>query len=531
MKVSYKREMRHNYLILDALEPNPESFEIRMLAGNSIEGLLKFRVKQEEQNRYYYYEITSKQPLSRILEFREIKREELSRLITGIGAALNGMEDYLLQESRVLLEPEYIYIQPESYQIWLCYVPGYEGNFPEAMEKLLQYLLKKADHHDDDTVVLAYRLFQECQKDYFGMEDLLQAVRESQRGSQKKEPDGGAVERKRERSTSQSSVCDGKRTPEGGKYGSDSNVRKKRKGPDLTEEDRAEASVPDEKTKDFRQRRMEVSAEDIPENISEDSFHKETNPDSAKELPETGDGHGIGRQICFLIVFLLAGPAAVWLLKGIPGLREYGPYLLAADIGILSGFAGFLFQKKKKAKAAVQKIPVNSKMDWYMTFEEDEAEEETESGLNGENSEPARRGLRRKDGETVPEKGQSRGKTEAAEPQFEEGPNTVLLSEAAGSGGRQHVLKSLDLSIADIPIPYFPFIIGKQEGIVDYVLNRDTVSRLHLRIDEEDGVFQVTDLNSSNGTSVGEDALEANELHPLFPGDKLNIADISFIFY
>ena len=115
MKVNYKREMRHNYLILEAMEDNPESFEVRMLAGNVIEGLLRFRLKQEDRNRYYYYEITSKQPLSRLLEFREICRYELRQLIFAIGEALGWIENSLLQESEVMLEPEDIYIDPETF--------------------------------------------------------------------------------------------------------------------------------------------------------------------------------------------------------------------------------------------------------------------------------------------------------------------------------------------------------------------------------------------------------------------------------
>ena len=55
----------------------------------------------------------------------------------------------------------------------------------------------------------------------------------------------------------------------------------------------------------------------------------------------------------------------------------------------------------------------------------------------------------------------------------------------------------------DILIPYFPFIIGKHEELVDYVLNRSTVSRLHVRIDREGEEYRITDLNSTNGTMVG----------------------------
>ena len=43
------------------------------------------------------------------------------------------------------------------------------------------------------------------------------------------------------------------------------------------------------------------------------------------------------------------------------------------------------------------------------------------------------------------------------------------------------------------------------------MLNRETVSRLHLRIDQKDGHYYVQDLNSTNGTMVDGRMLENNE--------------------
>ncbi len=66
---------------------------------------------------------------------------------------------------------------------------------------------------------------------------------------------------------------------------------------------------------------------------------------------------------------------------------------------------------------------------------------------------------------------------------------------------------------------------------MDYILKKDTVSRLHLRLDEEGGECKVTDLNSSNGTVVAGHDLEANGSCRICSGDKLQIADLSFVFY
>ena len=46
MEINYKRELKHNYLIIIPEETFYDSYEIRMMASNCIDGLLKFHVKQ-----------------------------------------------------------------------------------------------------------------------------------------------------------------------------------------------------------------------------------------------------------------------------------------------------------------------------------------------------------------------------------------------------------------------------------------------------------------------------------------------------
>lgn len=73
-------------------------------------------------------------------------------------------------------------------------------------------------------------------------------------------------------------------------------------------------------------------------------------------------------------------------------------------------------------------------------------------------------------------------------------------------------LTALEPGTEDIVIAYYPFIIGKQENLVDYVLRRETVSRLHHRIDRKEDRYYVQDLNFTNGTMAGGHILENNEI-------------------
>ena len=78
MEVHYKREMKHNYLIVEPDEGNKPGYEARMLLNNAVEGLLRFHIKYMDERQSYYYDITSMQPLGRILQNRFIDRGEIS---------------------------------------------------------------------------------------------------------------------------------------------------------------------------------------------------------------------------------------------------------------------------------------------------------------------------------------------------------------------------------------------------------------------------------------------------------------------
>ena len=69
-----------------------------------------------------------------------------------------------------------------------------------------------------------------------------------------------------------------------------------------------------------------------------------------------------------------------------------------------------------------------------------------------------------------------------------------------------------------------------QDNLVEYILPRETVSRLHLRIDRKDERYYVQDLNSTNGTSVGGRMLENNEIMEIWEGVEVNIAGVRYRF-
>ncbi len=115
----------------------------------------------------------------------------------------------------------------------------------------------------------------------------------------------------------------------------------------------------------------------------------------------------------------------------------------------------------------------------------------------------------------------------------EEAEHTVLLSERVKEleAKELHLLKSLNRNIKDIELGFFPFVIGKQERVCDYVIHSGNISRMHLKIDCNEGRYYVRDLNSLNGTKLRGEALQTDKDEEIFENDELDIAGFKFIFY
>lgn len=443
MDINYHREMKNNYLMITVDEAREQSFEARMLIGNTIDGLLKFRIRKSDNQCQFCYEITSRQPLGRLLETKAIGAEQLRILLLGIAQTVTGMDDYLLTEEQILLDPEFIYVDLESFQPGLCLLPGRMGDFPREFNELLRFLLGKVDHRDKEAVVLVYGLYRESLKDNYGLENVLRwVIKEGSSGQ----------------------VC----------------------GIADKEEAQQQGTV---QTPDTILRQSEPTEAALSEN---NDFVR------APEFPKKAIAAWSFSIPMILIIF--------WLQKGMNGVYWYvtsgilGIIILISAIGI--GFAVWRWRKislqymdawrednfQKYADSAMD----TKQTSWETAFCDEESEYEKEESAD-------------------------------------EDMHTVLLWSRE-SNEEQRRLISENRMTEQIVIAYYPFLIGKQENLVDYVIRDDTVSRLHVRIDRNGEEYFLTDLNSTNGTSVNDRRLETNETVKLDVGDRVEIAHLVYRF-
>lgn len=81
-----------------------------------------------------------------------------------------------------------------------------------------------------------------------------------------------------------------------------------------------------------------------------------------------------------------------------------------------------------------------------------------------------------------------------------------------------------------VEIDRLPFVIGKKKEEADYALEDRSVSRIHARILEEDGILYLEDLNSTNGTFQNGQRMRPYEKKKLAEGDEIRFGKVVFIF-
>ena len=462
MKIGYIREMKRSYLTIETEEGEQRgqgAWETGMLEGNRIRGLLPMRVRYEEGREVYCYDITSRQPLERILEKHAVTGEQVRNLFWQLYRSLEEMEQYLLDSGGILIKPELIYVKPEDFEIGLCAVPGGRGDFAAELSHFLQYLLKHVDHRDKDCVVLAYGLYQESLKENYGIEDLVKIV---------------AEERKE------------------------------------TSEKMTEKPDKDGKTGRLHEEAVQNHA-DLQRKAAgqPEKYEKESMPEkSTRKLSVL-----LKRMAAVAGIFGLAA-LGIWFFRGMGTLLKFGLYLAigAAAAEALTILAVIFHGNRGKDLQNTGEQIKNTRDEedpWRILYEdEDDDDKEAENW----NTEPF----------------SGTGSASLASPPPEDFQTAVLSVHP--EAGELHCLTALQPELPSIEIPYYPFVIGKHKELADYVLDCSTVSRFHLRLDRIDGRITVTDLNSTNGTTVAGVLLSANETADLKPGDEVLIADLRFVW-
>ena len=162
---SFERNMNHNYLILSRCDffgnskEGQNDYRERMLLDNKIKGLLPVSSQKLNGVSRYYYEINSFQSLDRLLEKNELDYNGIYGLLKGCVEVFDELEKYLLCGDQIILKPEFIYMHAEKMEPHFVYDLEYSGDVRSEFAHLIENLLPKIKHEDENAVMLAYQVY------------------------------------------------------------------------------------------------------------------------------------------------------------------------------------------------------------------------------------------------------------------------------------------------------------------------------------------------------------------------------------
>lgn len=523
MEVSYRRDLNHNYMILENERITGQEYMVRMMEQNQIPELLKFQVRRMNGKTYLYYEITSRQPMSRIYEMRGMKSREIRQLLEGIRDGLNRCHQYLLDGRDILLEPEYIYMDVDTRQIRLCYVPysGEEGG--NSFLPLSEYILKHLDHGEQEAVNLGYELYNQAARDNFSLSELLrQLLQEQATRTQQGKAGEGIRNGQDERAEAEQ---EDRRQQEGNRGGRERNGRE-RSGQEQSGRERNGRERNSRERSGQEQSRRERNRQ---ENRKQNAWEQKGPELSGQSIQERKRGKRKKRGlaaggIALAAAMLIFGITVYFAGLDLTQAGGLGFLLLAAVWIVYEAVSG----KGKKAErwpedeweedddeeAFLEALMAEAGEEAPFLAQKGEADIRQERQEGGERTEEGRTGTRRRE----------IGSGEEEETWEEElGGETRCLTEAETGKGFRLVSLEAD-KYGDLSLDKKRLLVGKKQDQADLWLKDPSVSRVHARIEQDGAQCFVTDLNSMNGTFVNGERLLPNEKRELVQGDRVSFA-------
>ena len=129
------------------------------------------------------YNITGLVKLDEYLSGLKLSSMDITRLIAQIEQCVNTIKNYLLSETDLLFDADYVYVDAAGATVKFCIVPDYGGNFEHELKLLINKLLIHIDAEDDKTLRLGYRLFRAVSDDDCKLHDLMTVLKGSETGA------------------------------------------------------------------------------------------------------------------------------------------------------------------------------------------------------------------------------------------------------------------------------------------------------------------------------------------------------------
>lgn len=540
MVIQYQKDMKKNYMVIEAMESSQEEYCLRMIQKNKIPGLLLFEKRRVDQSVFYYYDISGKQSLEILWSKMKLNYKNIYGVIRDITNTLFCCYDYLLDGDSFVITPNLVFYDLTKQEYNITYVNHHKKDIKKQLCELIEYFMNLVDYEDKEAVYFIYQVHGIAKREEFTLQDLKNLL------SKMKED----------------SVDDTKKPKNSNRDYTETNL--------VDTEGTSGLETQAYKIHNIHDREDNLDSEgNLDREMNEKEFTK-TKIKAANEGRQRAD-HVVEEEqevICYpmktyLFTALMAGMAIGLIVFAFGSGILLNEMKTRTDLGKLAGFflilicflayvMGRIWDKKQRV-TRYETIATKVVTDEYTVAQSMKHTYEPlkfDSSLSTETKaydssktislEAIRGNYSAKKNEMINQMKDSNKEViepdyetllyvEESEEEEEVSNPTVLLSE------RHHELRPrlvpLDRLQEPMVLSYFPFVVGKHSKHVDYLLDYEVISRYHAKITKEGEQYYLSDLNSTNGTFKNDTALPIYEPQELSHGDIVSFANIRYQFH
>lgn len=517
MEVAYRKNLHKSYMCVRTQEEVAEEYELCMLEGRKIPYLLTMETVLADGETEYLYDISGKQQLDDYLSGKRMDYRILWDVLCSIRELCLVLQEYLLREGGVCLEPEYIYVNLADGSLYFVYFPFREQSLPEAFGHYMEQLLRKIDHKDRMATELGYQVYQMCMLENTNMQGIFDSILRKE-GDVMPEPEtvtktemeeqeweGECVESKKETFLK-------KRIWES-PFGKSGILQKKMPW--------INCFLTSLKGGEKGEGCTEISTKEKEQ--KEGGFWEKYFPDvSWKAVQPTGDsvkacGESQGR-----------GAGSKWAFEKVFGEgQKKNPLCQRAAIQEDGeGQTGGIYQKTHhfKRKPLKKGMPYEKWESIDRIGAEENTKEKSHRKWENKNEDNRKRGEGMQE---YQKKCNWYGMylDDGQEPAY---PTEILGARMQEPDGRL-VYQGMH-GCADILVSGDAFLLGKNRQQAMGVIEAEGISRLHAKISRQEGDYYLEDLNSTNGTYLNGNPVEYHQKKKLHKGDKIRFGAEEFLF-
>ena len=173
-EVSYQRNSAGSYMKIPVSRIN--ELDERLILKKKLPGLIPVERCFMDGRGEYWYQITGKQSLDTYCRLQDVSVAFIEQVILSVCSEIEILEWNLLDINCLQLEPELVYISNQTQEVLFCVYPENTQDISLGFQQLMEYLLTRIDHKDEEMVRLGYGIYEKTLREGYNILDIREFI-------------------------------------------------------------------------------------------------------------------------------------------------------------------------------------------------------------------------------------------------------------------------------------------------------------------------------------------------------------------